>query len=119
MQIYETIKNRIHSVSCPLCKKNDFLVSMRKPLGKEEGIFTALCQECKYNFPVNADAQSYQRSHPDTAYWLKAMRCPECEMTGAELNFRCSVTVRDNRHFVTCTTCGFEYDEYNPLEAME
>lgn len=119
MKIYETIKKRINSVPCPLCKKKDFLVSMRKPLGADEGIFTALCQGCSYNFPVNGDAVSYLRTNPDMDYWLKEMRCPECELMGADLNFRATVTIRDNRHFVTCRNCSFEYDEYVALESME
>jgi hypothetical protein len=65
------------------------------------------------------DVESFTRSQPDVAYWLKGMRCPACMKTGATLDFRVQPSVRAAVYFVTCVACRNPFFEHSSLEAFE
>ncbi len=115
----ETLQKRLVSIACPICRKNEFQIALKSENTDGERSYTAHCKGCRYLFPVSAEITLFRRSNPDVDIWHKAMQCPKCEETGAELDFRCTVSVRESRHFVRCRHCGHEYNEIAPSEAFE
>ena len=114
-----TIEKRLGTIHCPLCQKNIFGLRVKSVNSFGENLYTASCLGCGYSFPVSAENELLHRSHPDIAFWLKEIHCPECEMPGAELDFRCTLSVRECRYFVTCKNCRKEFNELSAMEAFE
>ncbi len=115
----ETIQKRLGTITCPICHQKEFLLNLRTENTDGEKSYTALCKGCRYTFPVSAENTLYRLSNPDTGFLLRGMHCPQCMMQGVELNFRCTVSVRESRHFLSCKNCGFEFNETAPAEAFE
>lgn len=115
----EAIQQRLGAIACPICRKQDFLVRIKTESPDGENVYTAICAGCRYNFPVSTENKLYQLSNPDAASWLKGFPCPECMTRGVELDFRCTVTVRESRIFLRCKSCRHEFNESMPGEAYE
>jgi len=115
----EAIHHRLGALACPICRKQDFLVRIKSENPDGENTYTAMCAGCRYSFPVSTEITLYQRSNPDIVSWLKGFPCPKCQKRGAEMEFRCMVTVRDSRLFLHCKNCGFDFNETMPAEAYE
>jgi len=115
----ETIKARLGTLPCPICRKQNFVVRVKTESPDGENVYTAMCAGCRYSFPVSAEVTLYQRSNPDIISWLKEVPCPKCGIRGAEVDFRCTVTVRESRLFLRCKSCQFEFNEVMAAEAYE
>ena len=113
------IEQRLGTISCPLCQKNLFGLRLKSVNSFGENLYSASCMSCGYSFPVSAENELLFRSHPDTVYWLKEIPCPECMMSGADLDFRSTLSVRECRYFVTCRSCRFKFNEMAYMEAFE
>jgi len=115
----EVIQQRLGAIACPVCRKQEFHVRIKSESPDGENVYTAMCAGCRYNFPVSTENNLYQLSNPDTASWLKSFPCPKCMVRGAELDFRCTVSVRESRIFLHGKSCGHEFNESTPGEAYE
>jgi len=119
MSTPDTIHGRLGTISCPICRKQDFLIRIRKENPDGENEYTASCAGCRYSFPVSTENRLYRLSNPDVDSWLNNLTCPRCERRGAEMDFRSILTVRQVRTFVHCRSCGFEFNEEMAAEAYE
>jgi len=115
----EAIQERLGTIACPICRKQEFLVRIKTESPDGENVYTAMCAGCRYSFPVSTELKLYQLSNPEIVSWLKGFPCPQCGLRGAEMDFRCTVTVRDSRLFLRCKNCRFEFNESMPAEAYE
>lgn len=115
----EAIQQRLGALACPVCRKQTFLVRLKTESPDGENVYTAMCAGCRYSFPVSAEITLYQRSNPDMISWLKEFPCPNCGLRGAEMDFRCTVSVRESRLFLRCKSCRFEFNEVMAAEAYE
>lgn len=115
----EEMIQRLSTVSCPPCGKSDFLLIRKLPPAEGEGAFTALCKNCRYSFPVSTENSLYLRSNPDAVFWLNGLHCPKCMEQGVDLEFRCTLSVREHRIFVHCRQCGHAFNELAASEAYE
>ena len=112
------VEARLSGMTCPVCKTcHEFTIPRDDRI--TDGEYKVFCTGCRYMMPLHMDVEGFTRSHPDTAYWLKGMRCPACEKTGARLDFRIQPSVRHALYFVTCTACRHPFFETSSLEAFE
>jgi hypothetical protein len=115
---FERIEQRLADIPCPVCKNiTGYMIPRDRQVA--DGEYKAFCKSCRYSFPIHMDVESFTRSQPDVAYWLKGMRCPVCLKTGAMLDFRVQPSVRGAIYFVTCAVCRHPFFEKSPLEAFE
>ena len=115
---FDTVEKRLAALTCPVCKAcHGFMIPRDSRI--TDGEYKAFCKGCRYSFPIHMDMESYQRSHPDVAYWLKGMRCPACLTSGGRLDFWIQPSVRDALYFVTCSACQHPFFEKSHLEAFE
>src|SRR5207245_10012232 len=97
---FESIERRLADIPCPVCKNStEYMIPRDSRV--TDGEYKAFCKSCRYSFPIHMDVESFTRSQPDVAYWLKGMRCPACLTTGATLDFRVQPSVRGAVYFVT------------------
>lgn len=115
---FESVEQRLAAITCPVCKQSHGY-TVPSDSRNTDGEYTAFCKGCRYSFPVHMDVESFTRSQPDVAYWLKGMRCPACMNTGATLDFRVQPSVRAAVYFVTCAACRNPFFEHSSLEAFE
>ena len=113
----EEVEKRLSSVSCAICKTNNFGVDRRTL--QADGECRGVCLKCRYNFPVYTDMDFYLRTQPDIPYRLKEISCPACQHRGVTLDFRITMSVREAVYFVTCTACQTQFAERSSLEAFE
>jgi len=113
------IENRLTAISCPICGKSSFTLHPREEQSFGEALFTVFCAGCRYNFKLRLPTLPISQIDPDTANWLTGLPCPDCQETGARLDFRCMPHVRESLLFVTCTSCGHPFIEKAPMEAFE
>jgi hypothetical protein len=115
---FESVERRLADITCPVCKNStEYMIPRDSRV--TDGEYKAFCKGCRYSFPIHMDVESFTRSQPDVAYWLKGMRCPACLKTGAMLDFRVQPSVRGAVYFVTCTACRHPFFEKSSLEAFE
>ena len=115
---FENVEARLKDIACPVCKvSHDFMIPRDSRI--TDGEYKVFCKGCRYSMPIHMDMESYMRSQPDVAYWLKGMRCPECEKTGGRLDFWVQPSVRGALYFVTCNACQNPFFEKSSLEAYE
>ncbi len=98
---WESVERRLADITCPLCK-NSTEYTVPRDSRVTDGDYKAFCKGCRYSFPIHMDVESFTRSQPDVAYWLKGMR-----------------SVRAAIYFVTCTACRRPFFEQSSLEAFE
>ncbi len=115
---WEGVERRLADITCPVCK-NSTEYTVPRDSRVTDGDYKAFCKGCRYSFPIHMDVESFTRSQPDVAYWLKGMRCPACLKTGATLDFRVQPSVRGAVYFVTCSACRRPFFEKSSLEAFE
>ena len=115
----DKIQERLKEIPCPICKQSRYTVDPRSKQSYAEMIYTARCAGCQYSFPVNVPSKPIHEVDPDLGHILSGTVCPSCEERGAELNFRCTSSVRDAYHFVTCKNCKHPFHEKAPMEAFE
>jgi len=115
---FKAVEQRLKGLTCPVCKtSHDFMIPPDSRI--TDGEYKAYCQGCRYSMPVHMDMEGYLRNQPDVPYWLKGMRCPACEKTGASLDFWVQPSVRGAFYFVTCNACKQGFFEKSSLEAFE
>jgi phage FluMu protein Com len=115
---FEKVEQRLQDLTCPVCKQcNQFMIP--RDARVTDGEYKAFCKGCRYSMPVHMDMENYLRNQPDTAYWLKGMRCPTCLKTGGSLDFWVQPSVRNAQYFVTCNSCHQPFSEKSVLEAYE
>jgi transcription elongation factor Elf1 len=119
MTTLETIQRQLSHAACPICRKQDFSVRIKSENPDGENVYTAVCVGCRYSFPVSSENNLYRLSNPDIVSWLNEIVCPKCRKRGAEMDFRCTFTVRDSRIFLHCKSCRFEFNESMAAEAYE
>lgn len=119
MVAQDKIQKRLETIACPICRQREFTLSIKTERPDGDMLYTALCKGCRYMFPVSAENNLYRLSNPDAADWLKGIHCPKCMVRGAGLDFRCIVSVREIRHFLSCTNCRHEFNEAAPTEVFE
>ncbi|MBI3596560.1 MAG: hypothetical protein HY203_05340 [Nitrospirae bacterium] len=119
MVTMENIQQRLGVLACPICHKNEFSLRIKSENPDGENVYTAMCAGCRYTFPVSTEIMLYQLSNPDIVSWLKGFPCPKCGICEAEMDFRCTVTVRESRLFLRCKSCLFEFNEVMAAEAYE
>src|SRR5213594_2966599 len=101
---FESIERRLTDITCPVCKSStEYMIPRDSRV--TDGEYKAFCKGCRYSFPIHMDVESFTRSQPDVAYWLKGMRCPSCLKTGATLDFRVQPSVRAAIYYVTFPPC--------------
>jgi hypothetical protein len=115
----EEISTRLREISCPICKKSEFMINPQSSHSFAEEIYTARCNGCNYTFQVSSPTKPISQTDPDIAIWLKGLSCPKCLENGVEFNFRCVPSVRECYYFVTCKACGRPFREKAPMEAFE
>jgi transcription elongation factor Elf1 len=115
----ETIQRQLSQAACPICHKQDFSVRIKTQNPDGENVYTAVCAGCRYSFPVSTEINLYRLSNPDIVSWLNGVVCPKCTARGAEMDFRCTLTVRESRIFLHCKSCLYEFNEPLPMEAYE
>src|SRR5262245_16379562 len=91
----QEITARLREISCPICKKSEFVMNPRGNHSFAEEIYTARCTSCNYNFPVSTPTKPISQTDPDIAISLKGINCPKCQENGVELDFRCTPSVRE------------------------
>src|SRR3990172_12101311 len=96
----ETIQTRLANISCPICKKSRFFVNPSRSVGYAEQFHSARCLDCAYSFQVSIPTKPITQTQPDTGMWLASLPCPVCEKIGAEIDFRCTPSVRECFYFV-------------------
>ena len=115
---FKAVEQRLKGLTCPVCKtSHDFMIPPDSRI--TDGEYKAYCQGCRYSMPVHMDMEGYLRNQPDVPYWLKGLRCPACEKTGASLDFWVQPFVRGAFYFVTCNACKQGFFEKSSLEAFE
>lgn len=119
MPTTEQIQTRLAAIACPICRKQDFSIRVKSENPDGENVYNAMCNGCRYTFPVSTENRLYRLSNPEIESWLNGIPCRKCGKRGAEMDFRCMVTVRDSRLFFHCKNCGFETYESMPAEAFE
>src|SRR5207247_11244518 len=113
----ESIERRLTDITCPVCKSStEYMIPRDSRV--TDGEYKAFCKGCRYSFPLHMDVESFTRSQPDVAYWLKGMRCPSCLKNGAKLDFRVQASVRGSLHYVTCAECRRPCHEPSSLAAL-
>ncbi len=114
-----TMQNRLSEISCPVCKKSQFSIYPNAEKSYAEDFYKARCNHCAYTFQVSIPTKPIREVDPDIDQWLGSLSCPSCQEFGAELNFRCTPSVRDRVYFVTCKACRSPFQEKAPMEAYE
>jgi hypothetical protein len=115
----EFIQDQLSQVSCPLCQQTKYTVTPDRNSGSGEILCTGRCNNCSYTFKIYPEVETYLKTQPDVDYWLQAYRCMSCEQQGADLNFRCALSVRDTFYFLTCKSCGKHFYEKSFMETFE
>jgi hypothetical protein len=113
----EQVEARLRNVTCAVCKQSEFGIDRRSM--QPDGEWKGVCLKCRYSFPVHTDMDFYQRTQPDIPYRLKEIACPACEKRGVTLEFRIVMSVREAHYFVTCQSCGHQFNERSTLETFE
>jgi transcription elongation factor Elf1 len=115
----ETIQERLGTISCPVCRRQEFTIRTKKENPDGENEYIAHCSGCRYSFPVSTENRLYRMSNPDIDSWLNHLPCPQCGARGADIDFRSVMTIRQIRTFLHCRTCRHEFNEEMPAEAYE
>lgn len=113
------IQSRLSTISCPICKKSQFSINPQAQKSYAENFYKARCNHCAYTFQVSSPTKPIKETDPDIDQWLGSLGCPSCHEFGAELNFRCTPSVRDCVYFVTCNACRSPFQEKAPMQAYE
>jgi len=113
------IQGRLGEIECPVCKKKGYSINSQGDRSSVEIFYKALCTACRYTFPISVPTKPIQEVDPDLEQVLRGIFCPKCEERGVEFDFRCSASVRDAYHFVTCKNCKHAFHEKAPMEAYE
>jgi hypothetical protein len=113
----EEVESRLSEVRCAICQTHAFAIDRRSM--QPDGAWKAVCEKCRYLFPVHTDMEWYQRTQPDVPYLLKTIPCLTCERRGVKLDCRIVMSVREAFYFVTCEACGKTFPEKSSLESFE
>src|SRR2546422_8125096 len=96
---FESIERRLADITCPVCKNStEYMIPRDSRV--TDGEYKAFCKGCRYSFPLHMDVESFTRSQPDVAYWLKGMRCPSCMKTGATRSEEHTSELQSRLHLV-------------------
>src|SRR2546430_17221344 len=115
---FENIERRLADITCPVCKSSTKYMVPRDSR-VTDGEYKAFCKGCRYSFPIHMDGESFTRSQPDVAYWLKGMRCPACLKSGATLDFRVQPPARGAASSATCPPCRQPSSEHSSLQPFD